>query len=59
MELFGLEFISLLFYIELPFGFWITWISFPQLADSALDNIYIYMRKYMEKIQDKALTASA
>ena len=52
MELFALYFNLLLFYIELSFGFWITWILkkqnpkielFPPLADLALNDIYIYI----------------
>ena len=54
MELFALYF-NLLFYIELSFGFWITWIvkkenpkieSFQPSTDSALDNVYIYIYIY-------------
>ena len=51
--LFALYFNLILFYIELCFGFWITWIlktenpkieSFPPSADLILNNIYIYIR---------------
>ena len=51
MELFALYF-NLLFYLELSFEIWITWIlkrenpkieSFVQLADLALDDLRIYL----------------